>query len=140
MIEILNIEIAKLYIDNTKQIFHFEIKSNKYNEEQFLILIDYFKNFWILANEASNKYYMLIDIKNIGYYPLDVYTKLVDMLRSLEEIFKKCLNSSCILIENKLAVNILKPILSVYKSIRPVTFINTYEEAIIFYSQPENSL
>jgi len=83
---------------------------------------------------------MLIDIKNIGYYPLDVYTKLVDMLRSLEEIFKKCLNSSCILIENKLAVNILKPILSVYKSIRPVTFINTYEEAIIFYSQPENSL
>ena len=140
MIEILNIEIAKLYVDDTKKIFHFDIKSNKYDEEQFLMLIDYFKNFWILANEASNKYYMLIDTKNIGYYPLNVYTRLIQMLRSLEDIFKKCLNSSCILIENELVVNILKPILSVYRSVRPVTFVNKYEEAIIFYNQPSNSL
>lgn len=140
MIEILNIEIAKLYIDETKNIFHFDIKSNKYDEEQFLMLIDYFKNFWILANEACNKYYMLINTKNIGYYPLNVYTRLIQMLRSLEDIFKKCLNSSCILIENELVVNILKPILSVYKSVRPVTFINKYEEAIVFYNQPGNNL
>ena len=47
MIEILNIEIAKLYVDDTKKIFHFDIKSNKYDEEQFLMLIDYFKNFFV---------------------------------------------------------------------------------------------
>ena len=140
MIEILNVEIAKLYLDETKKIFHFDIKTKNYDEEQFLMLIDYFKNFWILAAECGNKYYMLIDTKNIGFYTLDVYSNLVQMLRSLENVFKKSLNSSCILIENELVVNILKPILSVYKSVRPVTFINKYEEAIVFYNQPGNHL
>lgn len=140
MIDILNLEIGKLYLDENKKIFHFDIISKKYDESQFLTVIEFFKNFWILANEACNKYYMLIDLKNIGFYPLGVFTNIIHTLRSLEDIFKKCLNSSCVLIENELAVNILRPILSVYKSVRPVTFINRYEEAIVFYNKQENSL
>ena len=79
-------------------------------------------------------------LKDIGFYPLDVYTKIIDILHSLEQIFKKSLHCSCIVIESELTVNILKPILSVYKSVRPVTFINKYEEAIVFFAKSENNL
>lgn len=140
MIEILKLELAKLYVDENKKILHIDIISKKYDEQQFITLLDYLKNFWLLAYEAQNKYYMLIDLVNIGFYPLDVYTKIIDILHSLEQIFKKSLHCSCIVIESELTVNILKPILSVYKSVRPVTFINKYEEAIVFFAKSENNL
>lgn len=133
-IEIVKFDIAKLYVDNTKKIFHLDILESHYNDEQFIQTLEYLKNFWILANERNHNYHMMIDIRKIGIYPLTVFGTIKDTLVSLEKIFQKNLNSSCLIFESELAVNILKPLLSMYKAVRPFTFVNTYEEAIIFFN------
>lgn len=133
IVEILKLDIVKLYIDKTKNIIHIDILTNTYNDTQFDQLLEYFKNLWLLAKEQNNKYNMMIDASNIGIYPLHAYGKIKEALVSLENIFKTNLHSSCLIIESELAVNIFKPILTIYKSVRPFTFVNKYEEGIAFF-------
>lgn len=133
-IDIISLDIAKLYLDGQKNILHFDILNNSYVEKDFLTLIEYLKNFWILALENKKKYHMLIDVRQIGFYPFIVFSTILDTLKSLAHHFSLCLHSSCLLFDNEIAVNILKPILSAYKSVRPFTFVNNYEEAIIFFN------
>lgn len=134
-IDIISLNIARLYLDSQRNILHFDILNNGYVEEDFLTLIEYLKNFWILALENKKRYHMLIDVRQIGFYPLNVFSTLLSTLKSLAHNFSICLHSSCLLFDNELAVNILKPILSAYKSVRPFTFVNNYEEAIVFFNK-----
>lgn len=64
-------------------------------------------------------------------YPLEFYDLIFKTLKSLEEIFKVNLHSSC-LVNDSNAMDILRPLLNMYKAVRPFSFVKTIEEGYNF--------
>ena len=135
MITLIKLETVSLYLDLEKKIIFLDILSSTYSKDDFILLIEYFKNFWILAKEQNKKYYLIIKINEIGIYPLNFYTNLVKILTNLNEYFEHHLNSCCFICKNNNPLKILKPLFSVYKFIRPYTICSNYEEALQFFSK-----
>ena len=122
---------VSVYVDSTKNILYVEILDNTWDRECLVEILEYIKNFWILVSNTNDKYYQIFIWKEVGIYPLDYYEKFLNCLRSLEDIFKSNLNSSC-LVNDSDGINILRPILNSYKAQRPFCFVKTLEEGLTF--------
>ena len=122
-----------LYLDIKKKILYLEILNTSYSKKESVLILEYFKNFWILANEKNVKYYMVILINNIGIYPLSFYNNLINYLNDLNDLFKKHLISSCFLCKDYERIKILTPLFNMYKFERPYRVCNSYEEILQFF-------
>ena len=138
LISILKLKLAEILLDKSKNIFIIKFTNNNYNRDEFTQLLEYFNNFWLLANEQNNKYYMLFDVKEIGIFPLQQLDNIKNILISLEDVFKKCLHSSVLLTDNQIVLNIIKPLLNSYSAVRPFDILKTLDEAYVFYSNNSN--
>lgn len=138
LISILKLNLGEILVDNNKNVLIIKFSSSNYNKTEFLEILEYFKNFWILASEQNKKYYMLFDIKELGIYPLSQLDNFKTILISLEEVFKKSLHCTCLLTDNDLVLTILKPLFNMYKAVRPFSIFKTLEEVQIFYNKSEN--
>lgn len=134
LISILKLSLAEILIDKQNNTFIIKFTDNNYNREEFTQLLEYFKNFWLLAKEQNNKYHMLFDIKELGIYPLQQLDILKNILISLEDYFKSSLHSTVLLTENIIVLNIIKPLLNSYKAVRPFEILKTLDEAYTFYA------
>lgn len=121
----------ELYIDTEKLILYVDVIDGTYNKNNFLEAIEYYKNFWLLISNTDDKYYQVFICNNIKLYPLEFYDIVFKTLKSLEEIFKKSLYSSC-LVNDSNAMDILRPLLNMYKAVRPFNFVKTLDEGYKF--------
>lgn len=134
-----NINLSTLYSNSTininvnqnDKILYVEIVDGNYNKENFLNAIEYYKNFWILINSTKEQYYQIFIFNNAKIYPLEFYDNVFKTLKSLEDIFKTNLHSSC-LVNNSNIIDILQPLLNMYKAVRPFSFVKTLEEGYTF--------
>lgn len=118
-------------VDQERKILYVEVIDGKYNKENFVNGIEYYKNFWILVNSTNDKYYQMFLFNDAQIYPLEFYDLIFKTLKSLEEIFKINLHSSC-LVNDSNAMDILRPLLNMYKAVRPFNFVKTIEEGYNF--------
>ena len=121
----------QLYIDSDKSILYIDVVDGTYNKNNFLEAIEYYKNFWLLVNNTDDKYYQVFIFNNVKFYPLEFYDIVFKSLKSLEEIFRKNLYSSC-LVNDSNAIDILRPLLNMYKAVRPFNFVKTLDEGYKF--------
>ena len=132
-----NTEI-QLYIDSDKSILYIDIIDGTYNKINFLEAVEYYKNFWLLVNNTDDKYYQVFIFNNVKFYPLEFYDIVFKTLKSLEEIFRKNLYSSC-LVNDSNAMDILRPLLNMYKAVRPFNFVKTLDEGHKFMFENVNN-
>jgi len=121
----------KIYINANQTLLFFEIIDGTYNQKKFLEAIEYYENFWLLVNNSEDKYYQIFIFNDVKSYPLFFYNEIYKTLKKLENIFKKNLFSSC-LINKSNAIDILKPLLNMYKSVKPFKFVKTLEDGYNF--------
>ena len=134
------LDTVHLYVDLNKKILYFDVLNSTYNKNNFITVLEYFKNFWLLAEEQNVKYFLVIKINSIGIYPLTFYNYLVECLKSLNLIFKNHLHSCCFQYNGNNVLTLLKPLFTMYNFVRPLNFAKNYEETIIIFSKPENKL
>lgn len=121
----------EIKVDNESKILYVNIVDGKYDKDKFLNAIEYYKNFWILINNTDDKYYQIFLFNDAKIYPLEFYDTVFKTLKSLEEIFKQNLNSSC-LVNDSNALEILRPLLNMYKAVRPFSFVKNLDEGMKF--------
>ena len=120
-----------IYINEFKKTIYIEVLCPKYNRENYLELVEYLKNFWILTSYSDKKYRQIFICKDVDIYPLEFYDTFIKILKSLDNIFQKHLHASC-LINDSTAINILRPILNSYKAIRPFKVLKTFDDGLTF--------
>ena len=118
-------------VDQERKILYVEVINGKYNKENFVNGIEYYRNFWILVNSTNDKYYQMFLFNDAQIYPLEFYDLIFKTLKSLEQIFKINLHSSC-LVNDSNAMDILRPLLNMYKAVRPFNFVKTIEDGYNF--------
>ena len=118
----------QLYIDSTNSILYINVIDGTYNKQNFFETVEYYKNFWLILNNTEDKYYQVFIFNNVKIYPLEFYDIIFKTLKSLEEIFRKNLYSSY-LVNDSNAIDILKPLLNLYKAVKPFNFVKTLDEA-----------
>ena len=128
----------QLYIDNIKHILYIDIIDGTYEKNSFLEAVEYYKNFWLLVNNSDDKYYQIFIFNNVKFYPLEFYDIIFKTLKSLEKIFVKNLHNSC-LVNDSNAIDILKPLLNMYKTVRPFKFVKTLDEGDKFICDNVNN-
>ena len=138
LISIVKLSLAEFQVDTNQNLLIIKFTNSNYNRDEFFKLLEYFKNFWILAKENKKKYYMLFDIKELGVYPLQQFENFKQILVSLEDVFKSSLHCTALLTENDLVLTILKPLFNMYKAVRPFSIFKTLNEVQVFYNKPEN--
>lgn len=140
LITLIKLDTVHLYLDLKKKIIFFDVINSLYSKQNSVTVLEYFKNFWILAKEQNAKYYLVIKINSIGIYPLSFYNNLVDCLNELNDIFKEHLHSCSFLCNSSNPLVILKPLFNIYNFIRPYTVCNTYEEVLIYFKNAKNQI
>lgn len=118
-------------VNQNKKILYVSVIDGKYNKENFVNGIEYYKNFWILINSTNEIYYQIFLFNDAQIYPLEFYDLIFNTLKNLEEIFKTNLHSSC-LVNNSNAMDILRPLLNMYKAVRPFNFVKNIDEGYNF--------
>jgi hypothetical protein len=126
-------DTLKIHIDQEKKILYINVIDGKYNKENFMSGIQYYENFWILVNSTNERYYQMFLFNDTQIYPLEFYNLVFKTLKSLDNIFKINLHSSCVVNDSN-AMDILKPLLNMYKAVRPFNFVKTIEEGYNFIS------
>jgi hypothetical protein len=139
-ITLVKLDTVHLYVDTNKKILYFDVLNTTYSKENCITVLQYFKNFWILAQEQNVKYYLVIKINSIGVYPLTFYNNLIDCLSGLDDIFSKHLHSCSFLCNNTNPLLMLKPLFTMYNFVRPFSVSNNYEDMIAYFNRPENKL
>tara|TARA_E500000178_G_C17009443_1_gene749777 strand:- start:1896 stop:2336 length:441 start_codon:yes stop_codon:yes gene_type:complete len=140
IITLIKLDTVHLYVDQLKKILFFDVLNSTYKKENCITVLEYFKNFWILAKDKNLKYFLIIKINSIGIYPLDFYNNLVNCLTELNDIFINHLHSCYFLCNNSNPIILLKPLFKMYNFIRPLHICNAYEEAIILSKDSKNNL
>ena len=135
---LLKIDTAHIYIDIQKKILHLELYTNNFSKENSSMILEYVKNFWILANENNNKYYMIIDVKNVGIFPLSLLENIKECMLALEPIFNSNLHSVSLITDSDIIRALFKPLILLFPSGRPFTFVKDYTEALIYFKNPDN--
>lgn len=123
----------RMSIDSEKFILYINVINPEYNKEKFEKAIEYYKNFWILVNNSEDKYYQIFIFNNVKVYSIEFYDTIFKTLISLEKIFIKNLYSSYLITDSN-AIHILKPLLNLYKSVRPFHIVKKLDEAYKFIS------
>lgn len=137
---LIKLDTVHLYVDLKKKIIIFDVLNSTYSKENSIIILEYFKNFWLLAQEQNVMYYLIIKINSIGVYPLCFYNNLVSCLTNLNDIFKRHLHSYAFLCNDDSPMIMLKPLFSMYKSTRPFIVSDTYENIMVFFNKKENMI
>ena len=140
IITLVKLQTVHLYLDQKKKIIIFDILNSNYLKNDSITVLEYFKNFWILAKENNKKYFLIIKINSIGVYPLNFYGNLITCLTDLNDLFKEFLHSCAFLCNDSNPLIILKPLFNVYKFVRPYTICKTYDEILIFFNKKENQI
>ena len=131
-----NIEIK---IDQNKKILYINIINGNYDKNKFLEAVEYYTNFWILVNNTNDKYYQIFLFNDVRIYPLEFYDTIFKTFKSLENIFKKNLYCSC-LVNDSNAMDILRPLLNMYKAVRPFSFVKTLDEGYLFLEKNKTAM
>lgn len=139
-VTLVKLDTVHLFVDINKKIIFFDVLSSNYSKENSIEVLEYFKNFWLLAKEQNVKYFLIIKINSIGIYPLSFYNNLVNCLTELNEIFKEHLHSCCFWCNDNNPMIILKPLFSMYKFIRPFSVYNNYEDILLYFNKSENQI
>lgn len=139
-ITLVKLDTVHLYLDLKKKIIIFDVLNSNYSKPNSITVLEYFKNFWILAKEQNAKYYLIIKINSIGVYPFSFYNNLVECLTELDDIFKDHLHSCCFLCSSSSPLTMLKPLFNIYKFVRPYSIRNTYDKVLIYFNKPENNI
>ena len=58
----------QLYIDSDKSILYIDVVDGTYNKNNFLDVVEYYKNFWLLVNNSTDKYYQVFIFNNVNIY------------------------------------------------------------------------
>tara|TARA_B100001094_G_C18068797_1_gene738870 strand:- start:448 stop:885 length:438 start_codon:yes stop_codon:yes gene_type:complete len=140
IVSLVKLDTVQLYVDIYNKILYFDVLNSTYKKENCIIVLEYFKNFWLLAKDQNVKYFLIVKINSIGVYPLSFYNNLVNCLKDLNNIFIKHLHSCCFLCNNSSPISLLKPLFNMYEFSRPFNICNTYEEAIILFKDKKNKL
>ena len=140
IITLVKLSTVHLFVDLKKKIITFDVLNSTYSKENSVTVLEYFRNFWVLAKEQNSLYYLIIKINSIGIYPLSFYNNLVKCLMNLNDIFKTNLHSCAFLCNDNSPLTMLKPLFSMYKSNRPFTVCNSYEDILIYFNKPENQI
>ena len=140
LVTLVKLDTVHLYLDNNKKILIFDILSSSYSNNDSSTVLEYFKHFWLLAKEKNIKYYMIVKINQIGIYPINFYSKLINYLTELNYIFVDYLHSCCFLCPSNNPLNILRPLFSVYNLTRPFSVFTTYEDILNYFKKPENNI
>lgn len=140
LITLVKLSTVHLFVDTKHKIITFDVLNSTYSKENSIIVLEYFKNFWALVKEQNAIYYLIIKINSIGVYPLSFYNNLVKCLMELNSIFQTNLHSCAFLCNDDSLLSMLKPLFSMYKSNRPFTICNNYEDIIVYFNKPENNL
>ena len=128
--------LFNLYLIKNRNILHLDIISNKYNEDLYILLLEYFKNFWKIISEKNNKYFLIFNFKNVPLLPLNIFDKMIGILLSLNKIFLHNLNITYIIDNNNDISQIFYFLNSKYKSIKKIKLISKLENSykdISFY-------
>lgn len=131
-------QTLEVKVNQIKKILYISVIDGKYNKENFVNGIEYYKNFWILINSTNEIYYQMFLFNDAQIYPLEFYDLVFKTLKSLEEIFKTNLHSSC-LVNNSNAMDILRPLLNMYKAVRPFNFVKSIDEGYNFILSNSNN-
>lgn len=134
-ITLVKLDTVHLYLDSKKKIINLEVLNSNYSKQDSVTILEYFKNFWILAKEQNVKYYLIITINSVGIYPLSFYMNLISYLNELDVIFKEHLIAFCFLCNDDSPIKILKPLFNMYKFVRPYSICNSYEEVMTFFNK-----
>jgi hypothetical protein len=140
IVTLVKLYTVHLYLDLKKKIMYFDVINSTYSKQNSITVLQYFKNFWILAKEQNAQYYLVIKINSIGIYPLSFYNNLIDCLKELNEILKEHLHSCCFLCKDSNLLTMMKPLFTLYNFVRPYTICNTHEEVLIYFNKLENKL
>jgi len=132
-VSLIKLNTIQLYLNISKKILYMEILNSNYSKEDSITILEYFKNFWILAKDNNVRYYLIVIINNIGIYPLSFYMNLLNYLNDLNSLFTKHLIAFCFLCKDKDTIKILNPLFNLYKFIRPYAICNSYEESMKFF-------
>ena len=130
-----NIEIK---IDQESKILYINVINGNYIKENFNEAVEYYRNFWILVNNTDDKYYQMFLFNDVKFYPLEFYDTIFKTFKGLEDIFKKNLYCSC-LVNDSNAMDILRPLLNMYKAVRPFSFVKTVEDGYKFLENSKNT-
>lgn len=140
LVTLIKLSTVHLYMNISKKIITFDVLSSDYNKDNFITVLEYFKNFWLLAKEQGVSYFLIIQISAIGIYPLGFYNSLIYNLNELDHIFENHMHSCYFLCKDDSLLMMLKPILNVYKFKRPLKICNTLEEIYVHFNKSENKL
>ena len=124
--------LNKSFIKLENQILYITIDLD-YNNKSILTLLEYFKNIWILTIENNNKYYLSINIVNVSILNTNIIEQIVIILTELSSIFITNLHSTCLIINSEYLLNIIKPILNFYNTVRPFKICNNNTECLQFF-------
>jgi hypothetical protein len=122
-------KLFNLYLIEDRNILHLDIISNKYNEDLYILLLEYFKIFWKIISENKNKYFLILNFKNVPLLPLNIFGKIIDTLQSLNKIFLNNLNITYIINNNNNISQIIYFLNSKYKSIKKIKLISKLEKS-----------
>ena len=134
-ITLIKLTTVHLYLDLNKKIITLEVLNKNYSKDEYVTILEYFKNFWILAKEQNVKYYLIIIVNDIGIYPLNFYTNLISYLNDLHELFSNHLLACCFLCKEDGPIQILKPLFGMYKFVRPYSICNRYEDVLQYFNK-----
>lgn len=134
-ITLIKLTTVHLYLDIQKKIITLEILNTNYSKDEYITVLEYFKNFWILAKEQNVKYYLIVIVNHIGIYPLSFYTNLIKYLNEIQELLSNHLIACCFLCKEDGPIKILKPLFSMYKFVRPYNIAHTYEDVLLFFNK-----
>lgn len=136
---IIKTQSGHMYVDTVNSILNLKILNEKYNNQEFLELCLTLKTFFDEAYTNKVKYFLILDARNIGAYPLTCYEKIKKTLEELASVIPYVLHSTCVVVEKTVASQILKFFFNIYKPLRPAKIIYSEEEAEEFFNSNINS-
>ena len=93
-------DLVHLFVDHNKNIFNIEVLSSEHTKENKEELVEYIKNFWIFVEASEQKYHIIINVHNLGFYHIGIFDDIIKLLKSLEPIFINHQHSSCLILKS----------------------------------------
>lgn len=112
-------------IDNK---LYLTILDKKFNNEDYLKILESFELFFSTSQKINNKFYLIIDISKTSMLQIknifDYVYKCTIFFKKHHLFIKKYLFGTIIIMENKINKKIFEYLLTFYKPIRPYKFTN----------------
>ena len=110
------------------------IKKDKPNDIEWDWIKMTMKEFYENAEIDNMKFSIIFDIRLLGILPFKYYNEWADLFLQKKEQTQKYINKTSILLDNTFIRLSLNCFFSIYTTIRPMKFVDTIQEGIIFVS------